>query len=451
LGFNLTAVSTTEARAVALDDVQEAVLGELLQRGLRWRLYFGPPLVFLSLLFIVFDSTPWRRWAIGGLVVLVVVRLAMAAPLVRRYGFSRAIAPRLLSVPVLMLLGTVSLSGGVESPLFPLVPLVGGFLALFMGARLAFTWVGISTAVLWTLAVLHWWRLVPNLVPEVFGGTESLSNGGLLLTKAVMLNIAFLWGAGMGWLMRDAYRSAMVRALAARDEVLATHAESTKQLTTLAAEIAHELKNPLASVKGLAALLEKDVDGRAKERLVVLRREVDRMQDILDSFLNFSRPLVPLDAQAVSLKDVVENVVALHEGLAREKGVSFNVEDWGHPQVKADPRKVKQVLINLVQNALDASPRGGVVDVLVARDGEAGARVLVRDRGPGLDAAKLERVFEPGVTTKATGSGLGLTVARLLARQHGGEVTLGPRDDGAGTVATLVLPGEPRAATEASA
>lgn len=426
-------------------------MGELLKRGLRWRLYFGPPLFLASLLFLAFDSTPWRRWATGALLLLVVVRLAMAAPLVRRFGFSRATAPRLLSVPVLMLLGTVSLSGGIESPLFPMVPLVGGFLALFLGARLALTWVAISTAVLWTLVALHAWRLVPNLVPEAFGGTESLSNGGLLLTKAVVLNVAFLWGAGIGWLMREAYRAAIQRALAARDEVLATHEESTKQLTNLAGEIAHELKNPLASVKGLAALLDKDVDGRAKERLSVLRREVDRMQDILESFLNFSRPLVPLDAQPVSLKDVAENVVALHEGLAREKAVSFNVEDWGDPRVKADPRKVKQVRINLVQNALDASPPGGVVDVLVARDGEAGAKVLVRDRGPGVGVDRRERVFEPGVTSKATGSGLGLTVARLLARQHGGEVTLGPRDDGAGAVATLVLPGEPKAGAEAAA
>lgn len=440
----------TDARSVALEELQDDAMGALLRRGLRWRIYLVPPLLPLSLLFIAMDSVEWRRWATAALLVgatswlaVTLWKLELTTP--------RAVVPRLFPLPVAMLLGTLALTGGLESPLAFIAPLVGTFLALFTSVRLALLWVGLVTTAVWALAALHWWAPVGDLVPALFGGGARVANGALLLARAVVLTIAVVWGVLVGWLMQRTWRSAVARALTARDDVLATHEESTKQLTTLAGEIAHELKNPLASVKGLAALLEKDVTGRTQERLVVLRREVDRMQDILESFLNFSRPLVPLDALAVSLKDVADGVVALHEGLAKERGVSFNVEDWGHPQVKADPRKVKQVLINLVQNALEASPRGAIVDVLVARDGEAGAKVQVRDRGPGVDAAKLARVFEPGVTSKPTGSGLGLTVARLLARQHGGEVTLAQRDDGAGAVATLVLPAEPKLATEAAA
>ncbi len=109
--------------------------------------------------------------------------------------------------------------------------------------------------------------------------------------------------------------------------------------------------------------------------------------------------------------------------------------------VRCDPRKVKQVLINLVQNAIEASPRGAEVALEPDVDPRGGARVRVLDRGSGVDAALGELVWQPGVTTKATGSGLGLTIARAIARQHGGDLVLRPREGG-GTVAELSLPGD---------
>jgi signal transduction histidine kinase len=98
------------------------------------------------------------------------------------------------------------------------------------------------------------------------------------------------------------------------------------------------------------------------------------------------------------------------------------------------------VLITLVQNALDASPPESVVLLRATSEPAGGARVLVADRGHGLDPGLGRQVFEPGVTTKAQGSGLGLTIARALARQHGGDLTLRSREGG-GTEAVLLLPG----------
>jgi len=105
---------------------------------------------------------------------------------------------------------------------------------------------------------------------------------------------------------------------------------------------------------------------------------------------------------------------------------------------RCDPRKVRQILINLVQNALDASPTTAAVEV-EATAGPGVARVRVLDRGRGPDPTLGDAVFSPGVTTKARGSGLGLTIARALARQHGGDLVLSTRPGG-GAVAELILP-----------
>jgi signal transduction histidine kinase len=235
------------------------------------------------------------------------------------------------------------------------------------------------------------------------------------------------------------YEQMMVRALHARDDVRRLHSEQLETLTTLSGEIAHELKTPLASIKGLTglALMEIREPDRCAERLEVLGNEAARMQKILEEFLNFSRPLSPLVLQTVDALGLGGEVVGLFEGLARERRLLVRLS--GQPaELRCDPRKIKQLLINLIQNAVEASSSGGEVDVVVeAREGDAAIRVL--DRGHGLSGAVAERVFQPGVTTKARGSGLGLTISRSIAEQHGGKLTLCPREGG-GCVAELVVP-----------
>jgi two-component system, NtrC family, sensor histidine kinase HydH len=238
----------------------------------------------------------------------------------------------------------------------------------------------------------------------------------------------------------------LARALQAHEDVLRTHSEQLQALTTLSGEMAHELKTPLASINGLTglALLELSDPVRAAERLEVLAAETVRMQKLLDEFLNFSRPLSPLSLGTVDGMRIGEEAVDLFQGLVHERHLSIALSG-GPVELHCDPRKIKQLLINLVQNAVEASAPGGEVQIeVVPRQSDAAIRVL--DRGRGLEANVAERVFEAGVTTKARGSGLGLTIARSIAEQHGGSLSLRQRPGG-GCVAELLLPREAAAPT----
>jgi signal transduction histidine kinase len=274
-----------------------------------------------------------------------------------------------------------------------------------------------------------------------FGGEVQGGTAAMTLLRTVFL-LTFLGAAQIvARVIRRSFEAMASRALSARDDALQTYADESKMLTTLAGEIAHELKNPLASIKGLAGLLAKGAEGPGAECVRVMRREIERMQSILEEFLNFSRPLVPLTQGDVDLCALCSDTALLHEGLAAERGVHVRVEKTPDLVIRCDRRKVKQILVNLLQNAIAASPEGGEIVVRVdsARvDGVAVARIVVEDRGKGLSPEIAQRLFTPGTTTKSGGSGLGLTVSRALARQHGGELTL--RNLDVGCAAELTLP-----------
>jgi len=298
-------------------------------------------------------------------------------------------------------------------------------------------------AAVWAMAWLNVSGPIPDFNLAAFGGGLRVgTDTSHVWAHAVMISLVLIGAQLLGRRLRKTYENILGRELAAQQEALRDHREQAEELTALSAEIAHELKNPLASVKGLAGLLGQHLpDGKGSERLGVLRREVDRMQSILDEFLNFSRPLVPLALGDTDVTALCREVTALHEGMARERGVHLAMEGAA-VSTRCDPRKVKQVLINLVQNALDASAPGAEVRIVAERTETGGALVRVLDRGTGVDPVLGERVFAPGVTTKSNGSGLGLTIARSLARQHGGDLLLRTRTGG-GTEALLLLPAVP--------
>jgi signal transduction histidine kinase len=197
------------------------------------------------------------------------------------------------------------------------------------------------------------------------------------------------------------------------------------------------LKNPLGAIKALVQLSRRDAcDDASRERLEVAENEVERMNGILQEYLSFSRPLDRLRRETISLGALADEVLELLAAQASSAGIALH--RWGDAEVQADPRRLREAVFNLVANAIDATGRGGYVDVRIATR-EGTAEIRVRDSGRGMPREVLERVGTPFFTTRDQGTGLGAAMARAAFAQHGGELRYSS-EVGRGTTATGILP-----------
>ena len=341
---------------------------------------------------------------------------------------------------VLILTAVILTTGGLKSPFIVIYIPIMMVTAIAIGRLRLFFIVAAVPVSLITLMAIGWQTgdlrpLFPDFMKHEIVYT--------VLSAGVLVG-AIVNGGSVGTLLRQALDRSMRSAAEARSQTLSLMFERNRELVSLSGALAHELKNPLTAIRGLSTVISRKLPAVSKEseQMSVLMGEVDRMAAILDEFLNFSRPAGELSLDEVKPVAMIDDVVQLHEPYAGKRDISFYVTIHSDRQLRCDPRKIKQVLVNLVQNALDATPDGGEI-VFSVDDGEDGRLVFsVDDTGPGLSGEVSGRLFTPGTTTKAAGSGLGLTIARAITEQHGGSLTIEDRLDG-GCRAQFVLPLEP--------
>jgi two-component system sensor histidine kinase HydH len=212
-------------------------------------------------------------------------------------------------------------------------------------------------------------------------------------------------------------------------------------LGSLAAGVAHEIRNPLSSIKGFATYFRDRYRDVPEDRNTadILIQEVDRLNRVITQLLEFARPLT-LRRAPVSLEDAAGRALRVVEKQTREGGVSVETRFPADlPAIEADPDRLQQVFLNLYLNALAAMESGGVLTTTAAAEQDGTVRVEIRDTGAGIPAADLGRVFDPYYTTKPSGTGLGLAIVHKIVEAHGGDIRL-ESEPGRGTTATFRIP-----------
>jgi signal transduction histidine kinase len=321
--------------------------------------------------------------------------------------------------------------------------------------------------------ILPWHDLVPRLyyIPVVFAALRDGWRGGVLLAALAGLALFFvvstpgasvphlyveiaslcLVGALTGWLadrerrQKQRYRdvaeqlSAVYAKLQANFEGM-KRAERLSAIGTLSAGLAHEIRNPLASIAGAAAIHERGAasGGKYARCIEIIRHESQRLNDLLTNFLSFARPRPPR-FRAVDLHTVLDNVISLAGHAAGRRNVPLGKSAAPDlPAVECDPEQLEQVLLNLLINAVEASPDGAAV-TLSAEVAGGQVNIRVTDQGCGVPPADVDKLFDPFFTTKEHGTGLGLPVAHQIVRQMGGTLAAAHNPD-RGMTFSVALP-----------
>src|SRR6266851_702428 len=269
-----------------------------------------------------------------------------------------------------------------------------------------------------------------------------IKNGWSPTAKSILVLLAILVTAG-AWHTR--YALLLTRTVGesacqlgrAREEMVYRAVARAREMEQIGLKLSHELKNPLAAIKGLVQLSARAAcDPDSAEQLRVVAAEVDRMESILKEYLSFSRPFEALQPKPVALGALADEVLSLMDARAASAGVALRRR--GDAVIQADPRRLKDALFNLVGNAVEATPKGGKVEVEID-EVERSARIAVRDSGRGMAPEVLERLGTPFFTTRGEGTGLGVVVARATFAQHGGSLVYSS-EPGRGTTALGTLP-----------
>jgi signal transduction histidine kinase len=334
----------------------------------------------------------------------------------------------LLALALAVLIGIVDYASGREVSVsaFYLIPI--GW-ACWVAGRKAGLFLATATTVLWFIA---------DLGTADHYGHPVIPYWNALMLLALFMVVVYLLSA-----FQDSHRyleetvqrrtAALQTEIAERKrlEIAKLQAERLAAVGTMAAEVAHEVRNPLGSIALNLDLIQKEIEkiagtpGYSPEegRTLVdeMRAEVQRIQNVLEAYLQFARLPKP-QRRALVLNELLDQKLAFLNGEFERAGVKLQTRfDPALRTISADAEQLWQATLNLIRNGLEAMPEGGELTVSTWREGGQ-ARLRVADSGKGMSGEQVKQMFTPFFTTKPEGTGLGLTLVQQIVTEHGGHV-----------------------------
>jgi signal transduction histidine kinase len=320
----------------------------------------------------------------------------------------------------------VAVTGGYTSPLLPLV--------------------AIPIAISWTMVrpqlrdvVLAALSIAVLLLLSVCAARAVSFSTGEFALLASWSTILTTWAIGRRVaLLLEVQRSQAMCLSRIREGALVDAESRRRGMELMTTKLAHELKNPLAAIKSLVQVEARQArDDKSQRRLEVVLGEVERIDALLREYLDVARPIIEACVAPVQLEELMTDVSTLVSGRAEAAGVELAVGGEGGA-LRADARLLKEAIVNVVCNAIEATPRGGHVTVSYHVGGD-GASIVVRDTGRGMTKETVSRVGTPFFTTREGGTGLGVVIAKTAIAQHGGSLEY-QSTPGVGTIAKIALP-----------
>jgi two-component system sensor histidine kinase HydH len=245
---------------------------------------------------------------------------------------------------------------------------------------------------------------------------------------------------GMAGILIDRERSSMRKKEEAERKL--QHAERLSLMGQMTASIAHEIKNPLGSIKGAAQILKADnlSADEKREFADIIEKETDRLNHVVTDFLSYARP-TPTNLIDVDISEILNSAHKQLRYQARQQNILIEIEQNRMPVIKADPDKLRQVILNIMLNSFQAMPEGGKLSVSCRLLDQKPKQVELEmaDSGHGISSADIAKIFDPFFSTKSRGSGLGLATTQAIINEHKGRIRAESKE-GKGTKFIITLP-----------
>jgi|GEM_PF-1142914 len=259
---------------------------------------------------------------------------------------------------------------------------------------------------------------------------DVLRDDGTLLTGLMSIT-PFPDQAGFSIIVKDVSELRETKELLGRSEMLS-------MIGQLAAGVAHEIRNPLTSLKGFIRLIEPALLTKELRYLDIMKGELDRIELIVNEMLVLSKPQI-MELALYPMDELLDYIIELLSTQAVMKSIEIDRFFEPVPPIECEQRRIKQVFVNLLKNAIESMEPNGMIKVSIERADEEHVRVVISDQGKGMTQEQLARVTEPFYTTKEKGNGLGLMMTASIVERHGGTIAF-DSTVGVGTTVTVTLP-----------